>query len=225
MRNALADLSAEHDQNRLFSLVCDVTIPSHLQRLWDESQERFGQIDIWINNAGIGHPLMDFREHSPEEIGTVVSTNLLGAMYGSRVALNGMLQQGFGGLYNMEGHGSTGRKQKGLTLYGSTKYGLRYLNESLAAECKGTSVLVGALAPGMVVTDLLTGQFENRPEEWERAKRVFNVLADRVETVAPWMAQRVLENDKNGVRIAWYSRGKLAGRFLTAPFRDRNVIE
>jgi len=39
---------------------------------------------------------------------------------------------------------------------------------------------MGALSPGMVVTDFLTKQYENRPpEDWENAKRIFNILADR----------------------------------------------
>jgi short-subunit dehydrogenase len=168
---------------------------------------------------------MDFWEFPAERIQAVVSTNLIGAMYGSKVALRGMLEQGFGGLYNMEGLGSGGRNVEGLTLYGSTKCGLRYLDDSLARETRGTPVLVGALRPGMVVTDFLTKQFEDRPEEWERAKRIFNILADRVETVTPWLAQKVLANDKNGVCISWQSPYKIMGRFLAAPFRKRDLFE
>jgi hypothetical protein len=77
----------------------------------------------------------------------------------------------------------------------------------------------------MVVTDFLTQQYEERPEDWESAKRIFNILADRVETVTPWLAHKVLANDKTGVRIAWMSRGKTMGRFLAAPFRKRDLFE
>jgi hypothetical protein len=76
----------------------------------------------------------------------------------------------------------------------------------------------------MVVTDLLTGQYRDRPDEWERAKRIFNILADRVETVAPWLAERVLANTQSGARIRWLTRSKLIGRFLAAPFRKRDLF-
>ena len=156
----------------------------------------------------------------------MVSTNLTGAMYGTKVALRGMLEQGSGAVYNMEGLGSDGRKVEGLALYGSTKAGLRYLDECLAKATQGTPVLVGALRPGLVVTDFLTRQYEDRPpEDWERAKRMFNIIADRVEAVTPWLAQQVLANDKTGARISWLSRRKVIGRFLTAPFSKRNVFE
>jgi len=223
---AVARLSTKHGADRVFGHPCDVTDFEQVQALWNAAQARFDRIDIWINNAGLGNPQMDFWELPAEEIRAVVSTNLIGAMYGTKVALSAMLEQGFGALYNMEGLGSDGRKVEGLALYGSTKAGLRYLDECLTKETEGTPVLVGSLRPGMVVTDFLTRQFEDRPpEDWERAKRMFNIIADRVEDVTPWLAQQVLANDKNGACISWLSRWKVMGRFLTARFRKRNLFE
>ena len=225
VEKAVAELSSKYETDRLFGQPCDVSQLEQVQALWDAAQSHFGKVDIWINNAGISHPRMDFWEQSGEQIEAVVDTNLVGAMYGARVALSGMLEQGFGSLYNMEGLGSDGRKVPGLTLYGSTKSGVRCLTDALAQETRGTPIRVGALSPGMVVTDLLTREYEERPEDWGRAQRILNILADRVETVTPWLAQKVLQNNQNGVRIRWLTRSKLMGRFLTAPFRKRNVFE
>jgi len=222
---AVDRLAAKYDAERVFGHACDVTDYDQVLALWQASQDHWGQIDFWINNAGIAHPQMAFPDHSPEEIHAVVQTNLVGVMFGSTVALRGMRRQGFGSLYNMEGLGSDGRMVEGLTLYGCTKYGLRYLTDALAQEVQGTPVRVGALSPGMVVTDLLTKQYKDRPEEWEQAKRIFNILADHVDTVAPWLAQQALTNQKNGVRIKWLTRRKSMGRFLTAPFHKRKLFE
>ncbi|MGD2079494.1 MAG: SDR family oxidoreductase, partial [Chloroflexota bacterium] len=204
---------------------CDVRQADQVQALWDAAKERFGRVDIWINNAGVSQPLVDVRQLSPEQMAAIVETNLLGTLYGSRVALNGMIEQGFGALYNMEGLGSDGRKQSGVNLYGTTKHAIRYLNEVLATEIKDTPVLVGALAPGVVVTDLLTDPYADRPEQWEEDKRIFNIIADRVETIAPWLAREILQNEKQGARIRWNRRGKLMRRFLLAPFRKRQVVD
>ena len=155
----------------------------------------------------------------------VVETNLLGAMYGARVAVSEMLVQGYGSLYNMEGLGSDGRQVSGLTLYGTTKSAVSYLTDALVQETRGTPLIVGALSPGMVVTNFLIGQYEDRPEEWERAKRIFNILADRVETVTPWLARKLLANQKTGIRITWLTRAKATYRFLVAPFRRRELFE
>jgi NAD(P)-dependent dehydrogenase (short-subunit alcohol dehydrogenase family) len=225
VEQALEGLAAKHGVERLLGHSCDVTDLQQVQALWDAAKTHWGQIDIWINNAGIAHPQMGFIDLPPERIQAVVETNVIGAMYGAKVALRGMLEQGFGVLYNMEGLGSGGRRVEGLTLYGTTKHSLRYLTDALAQEVQGTPIQVGALRPGMVVTDMLTSQFEGQPEEWERAKRAFNILADRVETVTPWLAQKALSNDKNGARIVWLSRLKVIGRFLMAPVRQRDLFE
>jgi NAD(P)-dependent dehydrogenase (short-subunit alcohol dehydrogenase family) len=225
VEEAVSVLSTKHPPERVFGYPCDVTRFDQVQALWDATSARFGRIDVWINNAGISNFQMAIWEYPPELIEAVIGTNLVGAMYGAKVALKGMLAQGSGSLYNMEGLGSDGRRVPGLTLYGTTKSGLRYLTDALVEETEGAPILVGALRPGMVMTELVTRQYKGRPEDWERVKRVFNILADRVETVAPWLARRVLDNKRNGVRFTWLSRPKLMMRFLTAPFVRRRVIE
>jgi NAD(P)-dependent dehydrogenase (short-subunit alcohol dehydrogenase family) len=222
---AVARLSARHGADRLLGHVCDVTEFDQVQALWDAAKARFGQVHIWVNNAGLSNPMMKFWEHPAERFQSVVETNLVGTMYGCKVAVQGMLEQGFGTIYNLEGFGSDGRKMDGLTLYGVTKCGLRYLDDALAKELEGTPVRIGAFRPGMVITDLVTGEYDQSSEEWERAKKVFNIIADRPETVTPWLAERALENEKNGARIAWSSSLRIGLRFLTSRFRRRNLFE
>jgi NAD(P)-dependent dehydrogenase (short-subunit alcohol dehydrogenase family) len=225
LEKAVSALASRHGDGRILGQLCDVRVFDQVQALWDAAVERFGQVDVWINTAGVAHAQTDFWALTPEVIRSVVETNVVGAMHGARVALKGMLDQGFGSLYNMEGLGSGGRQVEGLILYGATKRALAYLTDTLVDETKGTGLVVGALRPGMVNTDLLTAQYEGHPEEWERARKIFDLLADRVETVAPWMADRVLSNTKTGARFRWLTFWRLAGRFLAAPFRKREVFE
>jgi NAD(P)-dependent dehydrogenase (short-subunit alcohol dehydrogenase family) len=203
-----------------------VTQFDQVQALWDAAKARFGRVDIWINNAGISLPQCSVCELPPDQIKAIVETNTLGAIYGARVAIKGMMEQGYGAVYNMEGLGSDGRKIQGLIPYGTTKYALAYLTDALADEVKGTPVIVGAIRPGMVVTDLITAQYVDRPaDEWVDARRIFNILADRVESVTPWLAARILDNRKNGARINWLTPGKVMWRFVSAPFRKRELFE
>jgi NAD(P)-dependent dehydrogenase (short-subunit alcohol dehydrogenase family) len=157
---------------------------------------------------------------------SVIETNILGTIYGSQVAVRGMMDQGFGAIYNMEGMGSDGRRHTGgLAVYGMTKYGLNYFNKSLADEVKDTSIITGMLRPGMVLTEFVSSQFIDRPEEFERAKKIFNIIADRVETVTPWLTDQMLQNQKSGVTISWSNSWKIIGRFLMSPFQKRNLFE
>jgi len=222
---AIAPLTARYGAAHLFGQPCDVGRFPQVQALWDAAATRWGHVDIWINNAGAGNRMMDFWRLPPDEVRQVVETNLLGIMYGSTVALRGMMAQRFGALYNMEGMGSDGQIMPGLALYGTTKRGVRYFSAALAKEVEGTPLLVGTLSPGMVLTDLLLNDREMLDEKaWARRRRIFNILADEVETVTPWLARRVLNNRRNKVRIQWLTRQKAMLRFLLAPFRRRDLF-
>ena len=193
--------------------------------LWDQSVERFGKVDIWINNAGLSGDRELVWELSAEDAQIPIQTNILGSIYGAQIAMRGMLGQEHGAIYNMEGMGSDGRKHAGLTMYGTSKYAVHYFTESLALEAKETPVIVGSLRPGMVITDLITDRFKDRPEEFERAKKIFNIIADSVENVAPWLAKAVLANQKNGALLAYSSMWKLLWRFVSQPFVRRNLFQ
>ena len=224
VKEAVADLKSRHEAKRIFGLACNVTIPDQVQALWDQAFERFGKVDIWINNAGTSGEQGLVWDLPVDQVQEPITTNILGTIYGAQVAMRGMLTQGFGAIYNMEGMGSDGRKHAELTLYGTSKYAIHYFSESLALEAKERAILVGSLRPGMVITDLIVDRYENRPEDWERAKKIFNIIADKVENVTPWMAKRILANQRNGVVLAYSSSWKLLWRFLSSPFIKRDLF-
>ncbi len=219
---------AKVDEDRVLGVGCEVADGAQVQALWDAAVGRFGRVDIWINNAGVVNRAVPFCELEPAEIDELVATNIAGVMHGSRVAMQGLAAQepAGGAIYNMEGLGSDGRMIAGMIPYGTTKYALRYLTKGLAKEVKGTPVRMCHLSPGMVTADLLVGDLAGLSAA-ERAQRVklINILADKVETVTPWLAARILANNSNGNHIAWLTGGKVALRFLLAPFLKRNVMQ
>ncbi len=155
-----------------------------------------------------------------DEVNAVVRTNLLGSMYGSKVALAGMREQGSGAIYNFEGFGSNGYKNRGMSLYGSTKFAITYFTKALIAETQGGPVRVGYMSPGIVITDLsIRDKGKMPPQAWAFVVKIYNILADRVETVTPWLVEKVLADTGHGSRIAWLTRGKSLRRFLGARFK------
>lgn len=204
---------------------CNVTSFSEMQELWDKTIERLGRVDIWVNNAGISPARDTFWNLSPEQISDVVNTNLIGAMYGSLVAIRGMLKQDFGAVYNIEGLGSDGRTMKGVALYGTTKAGLGYLTRSLAREIKETPVIICGLRPGMVFTDIIKEAYRGNPSNWERDRRTLSILCNPLEKVAPWLAARILLNRKNGEIISYPSRQQMLKRFILSIFKKQNLLE
>jgi short-subunit dehydrogenase len=213
-----------YPQEKILGWAADVTDFDQVQGLWDESIRHFGQIDIWINNAGTAIPMMKFWEVPVKRYKQLVKTNTLGSMYGTQVALRGMLTQGFGALYNMEGFGARGRSMQGMALYGSTKAAIHFINRSLAQETKDTPVITGGIAPGMVITEMITRQFEGREAELEKSKPILNIIAEKPETVAPVLVDKILRNHKNGVTITFSSPASIMLKFLLAPFRKRDLF-
>ena len=223
---AIKKLAESHSSERIRGQVCDVRDPVQVKKLWDFAFKELGRVDIWINNAGVSAEMKEPWEYTSAEIEAGVCTNIMGTMFGTAVAVRGMLKQGSGAVYSLEGLGAErGMKVKGLSLYGTTKAALRYFNDSLFAELKGKPVIAGALQPGMVVTDMITSQYANKPEEFEKFKPILNILSDRPETVTPVLARRILANTQNGKRIRYNTQMGTTMRFFTAPFKKRKVIE
>jgi NAD(P)-dependent dehydrogenase (short-subunit alcohol dehydrogenase family) len=220
---AVSALAAKHKDN-VAGCLCDVTKLEDNERLFTFAKEKFGRVDIWINNAGVAHPMTNVWELPLEVIQDSVNANVYGSIYGSRVAIQGMLAQGGGWIYNLEGFGSSGRVMAGLSVYGMTKAAAAYFGKSLAKEVANTPVKVATLQPGMVITDMITGQYKT-PEELDKVKPIFNIIANRVSDVIPWLVEEMLTNEKNGAEIHFQPRWKLMLRFLTAPFVKRNLFD
>ena len=209
---------------RVAGFACDIADSTQVTQLWEHAKAAFGGVDIWINNAGMSGPRRNVADLDDADIAAVVATNLIGTLNGMRTALRGMLVQGHGKVFNFEGFGSDGMSAPGLSVYGATKSAITYLTKSTNKEIKGSPVLLGTISPGIVVTDLLDDARDADPAQWARTKRFYNILGDRVETVAPFIADKVLAAERPGTAIRWLTRRRAIWRFLTARFVRRMVM-
>lgn len=221
---ALAPVAA--DGARVFGTACAVDDPSALQRLWSTAADASGRVDVWINNAGVTAPRQRIGALQAEHIEATQRTNLLGVMLATQVALAGMrAQPGGGTIWNMEGFGSNGMMSPGMSLYGASKFALTYFNEALLSETARGPVKVCWLSPGIVVTDLVKRDLgSTSAAEAARTRRIYGILADRVETVTPWLVERMLRPHRSGDRVAWLTPRKAFGRFFLSLFRRRQVV-
>ena len=208
-------------------IAADVSDPAQVQALWDHAVNAFGRVDIWINNAGFAITHKWTRDLTLDELHAMTQTNLFGSIHGTRVALEGMARQGGGWIYTMLGGGSDGRQRDRMGGYGMTKLALRYYTDSLIAEINGGAVQIGTIKPGILVSDgFLREANQLDPVAWPKLRDQLNMLADRVEDVAPWIAERILEGGKHGRSIAWLTGGKIMGRIMGAKLlgRKRTVV-
>ncbi len=93
----------------------------------------------------------------------------------------------------------------------------------LALETKEQPVLVESISPGMVVTSMLTDPVKTNSEINRDALKVFHILADRMETIAPFLVGKMLANKKHGASIKWLNAWKITGRFIKNVFKKRKV--
>ena len=222
---AVTELGAEFAPDMVTGQPCDVGVFDQVQALWDAAAAKFGTVDYWINNAGIDGDQELFAESNPDDYVAIVNTNLIGVMHCNRVAIAGMRKQGSGRVWNMEGLGSNGQKMPRYAPYGATKYALRYFTDVMDKEYKDEPVDICFLSPGMVLTDLLVDQDARQSPDWERKKKIYNILADKVEVVTPWLVDGMLNSKGSGAKVYWLTGKKVMGRFFMSLFRKRNIVD
>lgn len=230
LEKAAEELRALPGEGAVEGFAGSVASEEELQGLLDFAVEKFGVLDIWINNAGVNQPMKAIWELSQEEIDAILNIDLRGAILGSRLAARQMEKQPEGGfIYNLEGYGSNDAMMLGLNLYGTSKRAVTHFTVALAKELeeRGSRVKAGRLSPGIMITDFTVKALGGKESIAlpEKTKKVYNILGDKPDVVAAHLVKEMLANSKNNAHIQWLTTGKAAWRFMTAGFNKRNFFD
>ena len=230
LEKAAEELRALPGDGAVEGFAGSVASEEELQGLLDFAVEKFGVLDIWINNAGVNQPMKAIWELSQEEIDAILNIDLRGAILGSRLAARQMEKQPEGGfIYNLEGYGSNDAMMLGLNLYGTSKRAVTHFTVALAKELeeRGSRVKAGRLSPGIMITDFTVKALGGKESIAlpEKTKKVYNILGDKPDVVAAHLVKEMLANSKNNAHIQWLTTGKAAWRFMTAGFNKRNFFD
>lgn len=134
---------------------CDVSVAKQVEQTVEAVDKDFGAIDILVNNAGTTRDNLMFRI-GEDDWDTVLDTNLKGAFLMMKQAARGMIKRRQGRIINITS--VIGLKgNKGQTNYASSKAGLIGLTKAAARELASRNVLVNAVAPGYIDTELTRG--------------------------------------------------------------------
>ena len=137
-------------------VVGDVTDEETAQRVTDLATERWGRLDVLVNNAGISPSLERSERISADDWRQVLDINLTGVFLCARAAGRVMLEQGSGSVVNMSSvHGQVGFPR--LAAYSASKGGVEMLTRTLALEWAAAGVRVNAVAPGYLETQMTEG--------------------------------------------------------------------
>ena len=133
----------------------DVRKDEEVRDLVDQTVERFGRLDIAVNNAGTEGAPGPVTEQTAESFAATFDTNVLGTLLSMKHELRAMLPQGSGSIVNVSSsYGSIGAP--GASVYAASKHAVEGLTKSAALEVAGTGVRVNVVAPGTTYTGMLT---------------------------------------------------------------------
>jgi NAD(P)-dependent dehydrogenase (short-subunit alcohol dehydrogenase family) len=138
---------------RAAALACDVSDYATVERAVADTRERFGGLDILINNAGVIEPIAPLAASDPATWALNVQIDLVGAYNVVRAVLDGMLAAGGGTIVNVSS-GAAHRPLEGWSAYCAGKAGLAMMTRSIALETAGQGIRIFGFSPGTIDTEM-----------------------------------------------------------------------
>ena len=143
----------------VLAVAADVSKGEDAHRLVDEAADKFGGIDVLVNNAGVLGPRVAIGDYPEDEWRRVIDANLTGLFLVSQAAIPHMREGG--SIINVVS-GVSVEGRAGWGAYSVSKFGVEGLNQILAAELEGRGIRVNAVDPGGMRTSMRAAAY---PEE------------------------------------------------------------
>ncbi len=179
-RDAALAAAAVGDHENLFTVDLDITDPASVSAAVEAAVERFGGIDVLVNNAGI-FQAGSFEEVSPEQFRAQMETNFFGPLNLTRAVLPIMRRQRSGHVITITSTAGVVSSSPFGTAYAASKFALEGWMEGLREELKPFGIKATAVEPGFFRTELLV---EGASTFWPEL--VIEDYADTAETIEMW---------------------------------------
>ena len=138
----------------------DMSKPAEIDAMMAYAAQRFGGVDVLVNNAGIQH-VANVEDFPPEKWDAIIAINLSSAFHTSRLAISHMRAKNWGRIINIaSAHGLVASAAK--SAYVAAKHGIVGFTKASALELATTGVTVNAICPGWVLTSLVQKQIDDR---------------------------------------------------------------
>lgn len=163
----LAELEAASD--RVLAVPADVAVPEQVERIVPAALERFGRVDVLVNNAGLGRPAPAVTEDL-DSFRYTLEVNLVGSFHLARLAAVPMIEAGAGSIVNISSVlGLVAAWPIPDASYSSSKAAVVGLTRDLACQWAGKGVRVNALAPGFFPSEGTADMTDEASQRYLRA--------------------------------------------------------
>ncbi|HEY3408619.1 MAG TPA: SDR family oxidoreductase [Propionicimonas sp.] len=179
-RDGAKAAAAVGDHENLFTVDLDITDPASVAHAVEAAVERFGRIDVLVNNAGT-FQAGSFEEVSPEQFRAQMETNFFGPLNLTRAVLPIMRRQRSGHVITITSTAGVVSNSPFGTAYAASKFALEGWMEGLREELKPFGITATAVEPGFFRTELLV---EGASTFWPEL--VIDDYADTAETIEMW---------------------------------------
>jgi NADP-dependent 3-hydroxy acid dehydrogenase YdfG len=147
-----------------FSVVTDVTVRAEVEHLRDRAIEKFGGIDVWVNNAGRGLS-KPVAEVTDDELDQMMTVNVKSALYGMQAVLPHFIERGAGQIVNVSSFLSRVPMASIRAAYSASKAALNSLTANLRMDLAAThpDIQVTLVMPGLVSTEFAQNAVHGTP--------------------------------------------------------------
>lgn len=146
--------------DNVLAVVTDVSIKAQVDALVAKAVERFGRLDIMVNNAGIA-PVMAFLDVTEELYDRVLNINLKGAFLGTQAAARQMIAQGNGGVIINMSSINSGLANPNVAPYAISKAGMNQVTGTASVAFAPHGIRVVGVGPGTIMSEMVQGDFIN----------------------------------------------------------------
>jgi len=158
--------------DRVLFVAGDATVQAEVEGFVDAAADKWGRLDVLVNNAGGATDLQPLVKVSDEAWDHVIKWNLYSTFWATRRALPAMIERGWGRVINVSSvEGKHGKPV--FTAYTTAKHAINGLTKSVAREVGTAGVTVNALCPGLVITDIVR---QNGPATAEAMGMTFDEM-------------------------------------------------
>jgi len=158
----------------------------------DAVVDRFGRIDLWVNNAGLLEPIGPLAEADPVQVARHVAVNVTGVLYGTMAFAAHVRGRPGGGVLVNVSSGAGSRPYAGWAAYCGSKAAVDRLTEAVALEEDAHGLRAFAVAPGVVDTDMQAAIRATDESKFPEVSRFRRLRADGAFNSPPWVAEHLL---------------------------------